>query len=85
MSFLDEPICDIHTHIIPGVDDGASSLDESLAILEEEMRQGVGFIVLTPHFRKRMFETPESEIYSHYKILLLEALGRPVPAASPAP
>ena len=76
MDFSEEPIYDIHSHILPGVDDGAKNLEESLAILEEEIRQGVGTIVLTPHFRKRMFETPESVLYSHYKMLVLEASER---------
>ncbi len=73
---FEEPIYDIHCHIIPEVDDGAGSMEEALALLEEEVRQGVGGIILTPHYRKRMFETPESKIYSHYKMLLLEASER---------
>ena len=76
MSFLDEPIYDIHSHIVPGVDDGAKDMEQSLAILEEEIRQGVEHIILTPHYRKGMFETAESKIYSQYKALLLEASER---------
>ena len=41
---------DIHTHILPGVDDGAQTLEESLELLEEQYRTGVRQIVLTPHF-----------------------------------
>ncbi len=66
-------IYDIHTHIIPKVDDGASSIEEALMILEDEERQGVKGIMLTPHFRVGMFETAESMIYAQYKILLSEA------------
>lgn len=40
---------DIHTHILPGVDDGVRKLEESLAILEQYEREGVSRIVLTPH------------------------------------
>lgn len=41
---------DIHTHILPGVDDGAGDVDESLAMLRLEAEQGVRTVVLTPHF-----------------------------------
>ena len=41
---------DLHTHILPGVDDGAKSVEESLAMLRMERKQGVDAVVLTPHF-----------------------------------
>lgn len=41
---------DLHTHILPNMDDGAKSLDDSLQILQMEQAQGITKIVLTPHF-----------------------------------
>lgn len=41
---------DIHTHILPGVDDGAADPEQSLAMLRMEGEQGVERVVLTPHF-----------------------------------
>lgn len=41
---------DLHTHILPGIDDGPESADDSLTILEALMSQGVENICLTPHF-----------------------------------
>ena len=41
---------DIHTHILPNMDDGASSPEESLRLLIEEQKQGITDVVLTPHF-----------------------------------
>ena len=43
-------IFDIHSHIIPGVDDGASSLEESIEILRALKAQGVDKVIATPHF-----------------------------------
>lgn len=41
---------DLHTHILPRMDDGARSSAESLALLALEREQGVTGIALTPHF-----------------------------------
>lgn len=41
---------DLHTHILPEMDDGARSAQESIAMLRMEREQGVDAVVLTPHF-----------------------------------
>lgn len=40
---------DIHMHVIPGVDDGSQSVEESLEMLREAYRQGTDTIIATPH------------------------------------
>ena len=58
---------DIHSHIVFGVDDGPSTIEESLALLKEAFSQGVRTIVSTSHRRKNMFETPEDTIMTNFK------------------
>ena len=41
---------DIHSHILPGIDDGARTMDESIEIVQELASQGVTGIVATPHY-----------------------------------
>ena len=41
---------DLHTQILPNVDDGSSSLEESLALLRMLASQGVTLTAATPHF-----------------------------------
>ena len=41
---------DLHTHILPGMDDGARSAEESIHLLRLEWEQGVRRVALTPHF-----------------------------------
>ncbi|NCB93989.1 MAG: histidinol-phosphatase [Clostridia bacterium] len=41
---------DFHTHILPGIDDGSRSVEESIAMLKELARQGASGIAATPHF-----------------------------------
>lgn len=43
-------IIDFHSHILPNIDDGSSSVEESLRMIDASARQGVCAIVLTPHF-----------------------------------
>ena len=47
---------DLHTHILPGIDDGAKSIEEALALLRAQANQGVDTVALTPHFYKRRNE-----------------------------
>jgi protein-tyrosine phosphatase len=43
------PIVDLHSHLVPGVDDGARSVAESLESLSGLYREGVRAVVTTPH------------------------------------
>lgn len=47
---------DIHCHILPGVDDGARDLGESLEMLAAAQAAGVTSIVCTPHCRDPYFD-----------------------------
>lgn len=53
---------DIHSHIIPNVDDGARSVEETFNILKEA--QGAGFtdVILTSHFLLNYYETNAQEL-----------------------
>lgn len=41
---------DLHTHILPAMDDGSRDVDETIEMLAAEKEMGVTRIVLTPHF-----------------------------------
>ena len=42
-------LTDCHSHILPGVDDGVKTMDESLAILDRYEQLGMKTVWLTPH------------------------------------
>lgn len=44
-----EKYIDIHNHILPGTDDGAKDMEESLEMLRQAALQGTGSLILTPH------------------------------------
>ena len=41
---------DLHTHILPGMDDGADTTEQAMRLIELELQSGVDTIALTPHF-----------------------------------
>lgn len=41
---------DIHTHILPDIDDGANTKEDALALLQALRSQGVSEVALTPHY-----------------------------------
>ena len=43
-------LTDLHTHILPGIDDGAQDLDMALQMLRAQKASGVERVALTPHF-----------------------------------
>lgn len=65
----DYGLWDIHCHIIPAVDDGARDLDETRKLLRMEYDQGVRSIIVTPHFRNQMFETPIRTIRQQFTLV----------------
>lgn len=50
---------DIHYHLLYGVDDGPKTLEDSLALAEASIREGVTHIVATPHANGRYAFQPD--------------------------
>ena len=48
-------IVDIHSHLLPGVDDGAVSVDETIAMLQMAYDAGTRKIIATPHMFHALF------------------------------
>lgn len=47
---------DIHTHVLPGLDDGSTNIEESIDILKELISQGVKEIIATPHIISGVYD-----------------------------
>jgi len=73
-----EGIWDIHCHIVPQVDDGSASLEMSMAMLKNAYKNGVRGMIMTPHFRKGMFETDRDTVERQF-LKLREAAGEAWP------
>jgi protein-tyrosine phosphatase len=53
---------DIHSHILPGVDDGARDLSESIEMAKVAVQQGMHTIVATPHHMNNRYENQKQSI-----------------------
>lgn len=40
---------DMHSHILPGLDDGSKNMEMTLAMLRVAVEEGIGMIYTTPH------------------------------------
>ena len=61
---------DVHSHILPGVDDGSPDPAESFAILEELHRRGVRKVVFTPHVSRSMFPNTAADLQARFDAFL---------------
>ena len=72
---------DYHSHILPGVDDGVQTMDESLEILRLYEEQGIKSVWLTPHIMEDIHNKTAhlrerfTELHSSYKHRVKEKLS----------
>lgn len=57
-------VIDIHTHILPGIDDGAKDWDTCLEMLLKSAENGVKKVIATPHYLPWKQKSSSKEIES---------------------
>lgn len=60
---------DIHAHILPDVDDGPETVEESIAILRAAAEQNITGIIATPHFKINSYKLSSEEINRKVELL----------------
>ncbi len=66
---------DIHCHILPETDDGAVSLEESVAMCRAAAADGIKTIVATPHMFDGVHQTPDNETIRRRIAAVMQACG----------
>jgi protein-tyrosine phosphatase len=74
-----ETLIDLHTHILPGLDDGSSSLQESQQMLEIAAADGISVLFATPHFMEGWFQPSPEIILSEVQQLNDYAIEKGLP------
>ncbi|GEN30147.1 protein-tyrosine phosphatase [Cerasibacillus quisquiliarum] len=71
---------DIHSHILPGVDDGAQTEIDSIEMAHAAVQQGIHTIIATPHHMNGQYENEKQSIIKHVELLneLLESENIPL-------
>ena len=66
---LFEGFIDIHNHLLPGVDDGSKSVNQSLEMLDLYADLGVKKIISTPHIYKDLYPNTKNTIEDAFDLL----------------
>jgi tyrosine-protein phosphatase YwqE len=60
---------DLHSHLIPSIDDGVKDLDNSISIIKQFKELGFKKIITTPHIMSSRFPNFRTNIYQGYNLL----------------
>ena len=60
---------DIHSHILPGIDDGAKNVDESVILIENMKDMGFSKVIGTPHTYPGLYNNTNASISESFKKL----------------
>ncbi len=63
---------DVHSHLIPGIDDGSQSLDDSIAMLYKFKELGYKKVITTPHIMSDQYRNTPEIIYAGLEVVRAE-------------
>lgn len=69
----------MHCHILPGVDDGPATMDESLRVIKESWRQGVRCMIATPHYHPGRYVVDSKQVLEKVQAVREACQKREIP------
>ncbi|MEK3683090.1 tyrosine-protein phosphatase [Paenibacillus sp. FSL R10-2736] len=71
---------DIHSHILPFMDDGAADVDAALAMAQDANNDGITTVIATPHHANGVYMNPAPDIEAAVRLLneKLQEAGNPL-------
>ena len=63
---------DIHSHLLPGIDDGAKTFEDSLRLIQALQKIGITQIITTPHIIQHVWENTHEKITSNKECTVVE-------------
>ena len=67
---------DVHTHILPLVDDGSDCIEKSISLIKNLVAGGVSKIILTPHYKRGVYEVEREELIEKFNSFTAEVKTR---------
>lgn len=74
--FFPEGFVDIHSHLLPGIDDGAKNMDETIALLQKMSSYGIKHFITTPHILGNVYPNTPKIIQQQLQLVQDEFLKR---------
>ena len=62
-------IVDIHSHVLPGMDDGSHDMEQSVQMLRLAREEGITHMILTPHYKQGRYRADTGMIHSRIRQL----------------
>ncbi|MDB5111578.1 MAG: polysaccharide biosynthesis protein phosphatase [Mucilaginibacter sp.] len=69
---------DMHSHVLPGIDDGAQTTQESIALIRKMMGLGIKKIIATPHIMADYYKNTPETINNALEILKAELISKEI-------
>lgn len=66
---IPEGFVDIHSHILPGIDDGAKNINESISLISQMKEMGFSKVIGTPHTYPGLYENSTDTIKESFDLL----------------
>jgi protein-tyrosine phosphatase len=66
---------DLHNHLLPGIDDGAKKLEETLEFLRLARRDGITTVTATPHMKPGVYDNTRASILERVAMVLEAGRG----------
>lgn len=77
---------DIHSHLLPGIDDGAKTIDDTVALIDGLAKAGCRQLITTPHVMRSVWDNTkdgiEDKLAETQKLLLERGVDIPIRAAA---
>lgn len=70
---------DLHSHLLPGIDDGAANLEDALQLVDIAVDDGITHSVITPHIHLNRYDNDVRSIQAAFKVLQQALLQRNIP------
>lgn len=61
--------CDMHSHLVPGVDDGAKTIEDSLEMIRGFKERGYSKLITTPHIQMEFYDNNPEKLTYHFNKL----------------
>ncbi len=78
--------CDMHSHLLPGIDDGSQNIEESISLIQGLIKLGYKKLITTPHTQFEVYKNNPTIINEKLQFLKDELVKReiniPIEAAS---